>query len=69
MVPPLQKTVWRFLTKLNIELPYNSTTLLLSIYLNKTLSHKGKHTPTFTEALFSIAKTCKQPKCLTSEWI
>ena len=30
-----RKTVWRFLKKLGIELPYDTATLLLSIYLKK----------------------------------
>ena len=31
---------------------------------------KDTRTPLFIEALFTIAKTCKQPKCpLTEEWI
>ena len=29
MVQPLWKTVWQFLTKLNIVLPYNPTTITL----------------------------------------
>ena len=31
---------------------------------------QGSHTPMFIAALFTIAKTWKQPKCpLTDEWI
>ena len=37
MVQALWRTVWRFLKKLNIELPYNIATPLLSIYLEKTI--------------------------------
>ena len=36
MVQPLWKTVWRYLRKLNIELPYDPTILLLGIYPDKT---------------------------------
>ena len=32
MVQPLWKTTWRFLTKLNILLPYNPAIMLLGIY-------------------------------------
>ena len=36
----------------------------------KTLIQKDTCTPTFLAALFTIAKTWKQPKCpLTDEWI
>ena len=33
LVQPLQRTVWRFLKKLNIELPYDPATPLLGTYL------------------------------------
>ena len=43
---------------------------VLGIYPDKTLIWKDKCTPMFTAALFTIAKTWKQPKCpLTDEWI
>ena len=44
------KTLWRFLRKLNIELPYDPTILLLGIYPEKTLIQKDACTPTFIEA-------------------
>ena len=72
MVQPLWKTVWRFLKKLNIDLPYDPEIPLLGIYLKKTktLILKGICTPMFTAALFTIAKIWKQPKCpSTDEWI
>ena len=34
-VVPLQKTVWRFLKKLKMELPYDLAVLILGIYLKK----------------------------------
>ena len=34
MIQPLWRTVWRFLKKLKIELPYNPA--LLGMYLEKT---------------------------------
>ena len=40
LVEPLWKTVWRFLRKLNIELPQDTTIPLLSIYLDKTIIQK-----------------------------
>ena len=37
MVQPLWRTVWRFLKKIKIELPYDPAVLLLGIYLEETL--------------------------------
>ena len=71
-VQPLWKTVWRFLKKLKIELPYDPATPFLGIYLKKTKTLTGKDTctPMFVVALFTIAKIWKQPKCpSTDEWI
>ena len=40
------------------------------MYLDKTIIQKDTCTPMFTAALFTTAKTWKQPKCpLTDEWI
>ena len=36
-VQPLWRTIWRFLKKLKIELPYDPSIPLLGIYLEKTL--------------------------------
>ena len=53
-----------------IELPYDPTIPLLGIYPEKTIIQKGTCTPMFIVALFTIARTWKQPKCLsTEEWI
>ena len=67
LVQPLWKTVWRFLSKLKIELPFDPAIPLLSIYLEKTMTHKDTCTPMFIAALFAIAKTWKQPKCPSTE--
>ena len=70
LVQPLWKTVWRFLRKLKIELPYDPAIPLLDIYPDKTIIQKDTCTTIFIAALFTIAKTWKQPKCpLTDEWI
>ena len=70
MVQPLWITVWRFLKKLKIELPYDLAILLLGIYLEKTIIQKDACTLMFIAALSTIARTRKQPKCpLTEEWI
>ena len=53
-----------------IELPYNPATSLLGLYLDKAIIQKDTCTPKFTAALFTIAKTWKQPECpSTDEWI
>ena len=57
MVPTLWKTVWSFLTKLKIELPYDPAIPFLGIYPDKTIILKDMCTPMFIEALFTIAKT------------
>ena len=70
MVQLLRKTVWRFLRKLKIELPYDLAIPFQGIYPDKTIVQKDTCTPIFTAALFTIAKTCKQPKCpSTDEWV
>ena len=69
-VQPLSKTVWRFLRKLNTEWPFDPAIPLLGIYPEKTMTRKDTCTPMFIAALYTIAKTWKQPKCpLTEEWI
>jgi len=70
LVQPLRRTVWRSLKKLKIELPYNLAVLLLGMCLEKNMVCKDTCTPVFIAALFTIAKTWKQPKCSsTEEWI
>ena len=69
-VQPLWRTVWRFLKKLKVELPYDLAILLLGIYPEKDMVGKDTCTPMFIAALFTIARTWQQPKCpLTDEWI
>ena len=67
IVPILWKTVWWFLRKLNILLLYNRAVVLLGIYPQelKTYVHPKPCTGMFISALFIIAKTCKQPRCLS----
>jgi len=68
LLQPLWKAVWRFLRKLKIEIPFDPAIPLLGIYPEKTMS--GACTPMFISALYTIAKTRKQPKCpSTEEWI
>ena len=63
--------VWRFLKKLGINLPYMTQQLhCLAYTLRETTIEKDTWTPVFIAALFTIARTWKQPRCpLTVEWI
>ena len=63
LIQTLWRTVWRFLKKIKIELPYEPAIPLLGIYPEKTIIQKDTYTPMFTAALFTIAKTWKLPKC------
>ena len=72
LVQSLWKTVWRVLKKLIRQLSYDPGIQLLGIYSKnlKTLTQKDICTAIFIEALFTIAKIQKQPKCpSTNEWI
>ena len=70
LIQPLWKTVWRFLKKLGIKLPYDPAIPLLGIYLEETKTEKDTCIPLFTAVLFTIARTWKQPRCsLIDEWI
>ena len=59
--------VWRFLKTLKIELPYDPAIPLLGIYSEKTIIQKESCTTMFTAALFTIARTWKQPKCPSTD--
>ena len=65
LIQPLWRTVWMFLKKVKIELPYDPAIPLLGIYPEKTVIQKD----TFIAALFTIARIWKQPKCpMRDEW-
>ena len=62
--------VWRFLKKLGIKLPYDPAVPPLGIYPEDTKIERDTHTAMFIEALFTIARTLKQPRCPSAdEWI
>ena len=62
--------MWRFLKKLEIELPYDPAIPLLGIHTEGTRSERDTCTPMFIAALFIIARTWKQPRCPSvDEWI
>ena len=70
MIQPLWRTVWRFLKKLGIKLLYDSAIPLLGVYPEETVIEKDTCTPMFIAALFTIARTWKQPRCPSvDEWI
>ena len=54
LVQPLWRTVWRFLKKLEIELPYAPATPLLGIHIKETRSKRETCTPMFIVALFTV---------------
>ena len=72
LVQPLCKTVWRFLKKIKIELPYDPAIALLGICPRDTgvLFQRGNCTPVFIGDLLTIAKVWKESKCPPiDEWI
>ena len=70
LVQPLWRTVWGFLKKLDIELPYDPAIPLLGIHTEETRIEGDTCTPMFIATLFTIARTQKQPRCPSAdEWI
>ena len=72
LVQALWKTVWNFLRKLKLELPFAPAIPLLGIYPKdpETPIQKNLCTPMFIAAQFTIAKCWRQPKCSSAnEWI
>ena len=61
LVQPLWRTVWRFLKKLKMELPYDPAIPLLGIHTEETRIDRDFCTPVFIRELFTIARTWKQP--------
>ena len=67
---PFWRRVWRFLKKLGIELPNDPAIPLLGIHPKETRIERDTCTPMFIAALFTIARTWKQPRCPSAdEWI
>ena len=66
--------MWRFLKKLEMELPHNPAVPLLGIHTEETRIEKDMCTPMFIAALFTIARTWKQPRyasadgCIRKSW-
>ena len=66
----LQKTIWSFLKKLKVELPYNLAIPLLDIFLEKRkIFWRDTCTSVFFAVLFTMTKIWKQAKYpLVEEW-
>ena len=70
LVQPLWRTVWIVLIKLEIELQYDPEIPLLGIHIEETRIQRNTCTPMFITALFTIARTCKQPRRPSADvWI
>ena len=72
LVQPLWKTVWNFLRKLKMYLPFDPAIPMLGLYPKnpETPNQKTLCTPMFIAAQFTIAKCWNQPKCPSvNEWI
>ena len=67
LVQPLWRTVWMFPKKLKIELPHDPAIPLLGVYSDKNMAQKDTCSPMFITALFTMAKTWKQPKSPLTE--
>ena len=70
LVQPLWRTVWRFLKELEIQLPYNPAIPLLGKHNKETRIERDTCTPVLIAALFTIARTWKQPRYPSADkWI
>ena len=70
LMQPLWKIVWRFLKKLRIKPPYDPAIPLVGMYPEETRVEKDTCILLLIAALFTIARTWKQPRCPSiDEWI
>ena len=81
LIQPPWRTVWGLLKTLGIKLQfyykiklqklqYDLAIPLLGIYPEESIIEKDTRTTMFTAALFTVARTWKQPGCpSTDEWI
>ena len=67
LVQPLWRTVWRFLKKPEIELPYDSAIPLPGIHTEENRTERDMCSPMFITVLFTIARTWKQPRCPSAD--
>ena len=57
LMQSLWRTVWRFLKKLEVELPFDLAIPLMGIYPENTIIERDTCTPMFIATFFIIAKT------------
>ena len=70
LIELLWKMVWRFPKKPGIKVPNDPAIPLLCIYPKETKINRETCISSFTAALFTVARTWKQPRCpLTGKWI
>ena len=70
LIQPVWKTVWRFFKNLGVRPPYDPAIPLLGIYPEEIKIENDTCIPLFIAALFTIARTWKQPRYpSTDEWI
>ena len=67
LIKPLWKTVWRFLKKTRNKPPYDPAIPLLGIYPEETKIERDTCIPLFIAALFTVARTWKQPNCPSTD--
>ena len=67
MIQPLWKMLWRFLKKLGIRPAYDPEFPLLGIYPEEAKIERYTGIPLLIAALFTIARTWKQPKCPSTD--
>ena len=67
LIQPLWNAVWRYLKKLGTKLPPGPAVPLQHIYPKETKTEKYTCIPLFIEALFTIARTWKQPRCPSTD--
>ena len=70
LIQPIWKMVWGFLVNRGIKPPYDPAIPLLGTYPEETKIERDTCIPLFIAALFTIARTWKQPRCPSiDEWI
>ena len=69
LVQPLWRSVWRFLTTLRMDPPYDPATPLLGIFSNglKPVNYGNICIPMFIAAQFTIAKLWNKPRCPSTD--
>ena len=59
--------MWKFLKKLGIKPSYDPAILPLGMYPEETKIEKDTCIPLFIAAIFTIARTYKQPRCPSTD--